>query len=138
MEEKDKIFNLCICITRKDNTIEIYNKNKDEFELYGDEIEVVAYFRLDTKGKKDGFEITPFIIKPRILTLSEENSRFEYDYTTSGDEIIVNIGNQEFKYGDNSSKKIIDLYSQFFEYKWKLYDLYVDNSKTLLSFLSSV
>lgn len=131
LEEKDKIFNLCVCITKKDNTIKIYNENKSEFELQGDEIEVVAYFRLDTKGKKDGSEIVPFIIKPRILVLSEEDSRFEYDYTTSGNEFTVNIGSKEYKYGDNSSEEIIDLYSQFFEYKWKLYDLYVDESNTL-------
>ena len=127
LNENKELFNLCVCITRSDDTVEIYNKKKQKFELYGDEKEVIVYFRLDTKNT-DIEQIKKFIAKPRILTVSEYNTQLKYKYKESGDTITVRVNNKEFKYGDNSSQNIIDLYNRFFVNKYNLYDLYIDSS----------
>jgi hypothetical protein len=130
LNDNKELFNLCICITRADDTVEVYNQKKQKFELYGDEKEVIVYFRLDTKNT-DIEQIKKFIAKPRIMTVSEYDTQLKYKYKESGDTITIRVNNKEFKYGDNSSQNIIDLYNRFFINKYNLYDLYINSSFNL-------
>lgn len=129
------LFNLCVCITREDNTVEVINTNHTNFELTGNEKEVLVYFRLKTKDI-DIDEIDEFIVHPKIMAISEYNERLKYDPNeatdlTKGSLLNVRINNQEYIYGDNSSDFIINLYKDFFECKYRLYDLYKNDENTL-------
>ena len=122
LTEDVKIFNLCVCVTNEDDSINIYSTNGQEFELSGNEKEVVVYFRLNTIDKPG--QITPFYVKPKLIAITEVQERLKYNYKESGNEVKVNIGNKTYSYGDNSSEYVINLYNMFFTNTWNLYDVY--------------
>ena len=130
----DDIFNLCICITKEDDTIEIISNKHQIFELTGNEKEVIVYMRLNTKNTNIE-NIPTFIAKPRILSISESTNKLRYKYKESGNPITIRVNNREYKYGDNSSQNIIDLYNRFFVCKYNLYDLYINEENKLSNHL---
>ena len=130
LDDSVKIFNLCVCITNEDDSINIYSTNGEEFELKGNEKEVVVYFRLATTDKQG--MITPFYIKPKLISIYEVNERLKYNYKESGNELQIKIGNRTYLYGDNSSEYVINLYNMFFDNTWNLYDLYPNEDNVLV------
>ena len=110
-DNSEDLFNLCICITKKDDTVQIINTKNTIFELTGDEKEVIVYMRLNTKDENLE-QIHTFIAKPRILSVSESDNRLRYNYRDSGNAITVRVNNREYKYGDNSSENIIEFYNK--------------------------
>lgn len=118
------LFNVCVCITDENDYVRIYSSKHKIFELTGNEKEVLVFFRLNTANTNIDM-IDKFIAKPRIMSVYEVNERYKYNPKTSGNEFVVRIDNKEYKYGDNDSEEIVNLYKRFFEFKYSLFDVYV-------------
>ena len=103
--------------------------------MNGNERNVILYIQLNINALNN---IDTWII-PRLYKVQIIDKQLEYNYEESGEEhIITKILNKEYYYGDNKHVNVYNLYNDFFDLKFNIYDSYIKNNKTYVSLLNSV
>ena len=114
---------LTLEIIDKDGNIINYTNKDSNFELYGDEQKVTLYIQLDDLSI--GSHVNNWIMC-RMDEITDVDIPLEYKYEEHGnDHILTRVLNKDYYYGDNISKNTYDLYNDFFDLKFNIYDTYI-------------
>ena len=130
---ENNILRLCIEVIDNGNIVTYYKGN--EFTLNGNEQQVKCYIQL-VNSYNIRFNNNYFI--PKLIKITETEQRLKYNPEESGNIIKVNYFNKEFEYGDNNSEFVYNLYKEFFELKFNVYDIYFENNELKPKLLTSV
>ena len=114
-----------------------YTNLDGEFTLIGNEQSVILYIQLS--DLEDIENIDNWIV-PQLLEITTIDKQLEYNYEESGDDyILAHILNKNYYYGNNKSENVYNLYNDFFDLKFNIYDAYVENDNFLIcTLLNSV
>lgn len=125
--------------------LEIYDKNNnkiiktnldDEFELSGDEQSVILYIQLDDMSLDN--HIDNWIIA-RLYEIQTVDKKLEYIPEETGDDVVVTkFLNKEYLYGNNKGEFIYNLYDDFFELNFNIYDSYIKDGIGYCELMNSV
>lgn len=103
-----------------------YESTPIEFELTGNEKEVIVFFQgnVDDNNKlfteQQNIEIYPYIYK-----VYDKYEKIDYKFDEYEDEeyLEYTFNNTTYKYGYNRSQNIVKLYEDFFEERFTIYDI---------------
>jgi len=123
---------LCIEVINGDDIVTYYTG--DEFILNGNEDQVRCYIQLiNNVNTVNGYFI------PKLTKIIEKEQRLVYNASESGNNIIkVKYLNKEFEYGDNDCEFVYNLYKDFFDLKFNIYDIYFEGNTLKTKLLNSV
>lgn len=147
--ERASLIKLKVSIIDKNGNRIIIENNKEQFILDGTEQEVTAFFQIeyddmDFENIDNYFDdngTRKYWIIPRIYKVKVEHIPIKYDPKTQDnveDTIKVKVRNNVYEYGMNSSKWIIDLYNDFFNESFNIYDICKKDNTTTLTNLRTV
>ena len=120
----------------KDGNKIIYTNEDNEFILNGDEQSVILYIQLNELDINSN--INNWII-PRLYEIQTVDKQLEYNYEECGDgEIYTKFLNKEYVYGNNNSEFVYNLYKNFFELKFNIYDSYIKDNYDHCELLNSI
>lgn len=142
---ESNIVNLMVEIFDKDNNrnvVGISNTdevNEIEFTLNGDENSVVLYIQLNNLNINNAIDDQKWII-PKLYEKLLVDQKLEYKYDEAGDDniLLAKVLNKEYYYGNNRSENVYNLYNDFFDLQYNIYDSYIENNTINISLLNSV
>jgi len=131
-----KKIRLCMDVIKNDTITTYISNDNNKVILDGTEDKVTLYIQFIQNFELDNNASMWFI--PKLLKVIKTDKPLEYNAEECGNEISVNFLNKEYKYGDNSSKFVYDLYQKFFKLKFNIYDNYIKDNKMYTYLLNSV
>ena len=147
--EKASMIKLKVAITDENGNRTIIHNNGDTFELTGTERDVTAFFQIEY-GEDDFENVENYFgesgsrnywIKPHIYKIKNEHIPIPYivnEQDNNEPPISVKINDNIYEYGMNSSKWVIDLYNDFFNESFVIYDICKNGDITTLNNLRTI
>lgn len=118
-----------------DDKIETYTSDDNNtFTLTGDEQNVMLYIQIYKPNESIDYELNGCFI-PKLIKIYSKEFPLKYESSKSGNEMTVMFLNKEYKYGDNTGSFVCNLYNDFFELKFNIYDALIiskDNENSLI------
>ena len=127
---------LLVNVINENGNLITYDSNEVQtFVLNGNERNVILYIQLNINALNN---IDTWII-PRLYKVRLIDKQLEYKYEECGEEhVITKILNKEYYYGDNKHVNVYNLYNDFFDLKFNIYDSYIKDNEANISLLNSV
>jgi len=120
----------------KNNNISAYINNiNGAFELSGDEKNVKLYIQLLNSATNRTYPEHTIYFIPKLIHIYVDENRLTYNYEQCGgkDNPYINVKflNKEYIYGNNNTEYIYNLYNDFFNLKFNIYDSYIEHDATI-------